>query len=87
MRKILHYTIESVFPSRKVLEEDYIKNKKPIKGKHLLYAKATERYQFTSFYDPERKEKPIELDLNGKTLEDLVEAGVEFLSFFHKKYE
>jgi len=75
MNKILIYPAEAVFPSQKALLS-YIEGKNKVKGKYLIAGSNMPEHNFLAFYNP--KADKIELEINGKSVDGLVDSGIAF---------
>ena len=70
------YPVDAVFPSQQALN-NFIKRKNPVFGKYLIAGSNDPKHYFIAFYDPQKNQ--IELELKGKSIEDLLNLKQNFL--------
>lgn len=78
------YSPLAIFPDYECLEE-YIKGKHLIKDKNMYLIAGSNhlKHSLLAFYNP--KKDSIELELKGKTIDDVVKSGLAFFRMFDKR--
>jgi len=84
MEKRLFYRTDAVFPNQEALIK-FIKSRNHVRGKYLLAANNDPKNNFIAFYNSHTNQ--IELELRGKSIEDLADAENEFFRIVDKLYK